>query len=152
MQAFRVLIILIIFFTQTPRIVYAEDYGAVYFYEEDNEGNFLDLPEVYSLNTSYTTTEKAFFLLEELILNEENFTTCVPNDTELLDCSFSNGILTINFSCEALNCAGNFNQQLFVEQIINTVYSIEEIRGIILLVDGEESTLPEGVDFSYFNR
>ena len=42
MQAFRVLIILIIFFTQMPRIVYAEDYGAVYFYEEDCEGNFLD--------------------------------------------------------------------------------------------------------------
>ena len=150
MHMIRVAIIVACVICAMPRVVYA-DCGNLYYYTECN-GEFEDFSVEVCFDEDYTDTEKVFVLMEKLFENENDYLSYVPEGTKIIDCAVSDNKAYINLSKEALNCGGNSNQTLFVEQIVNTVYSIEEIRGIIVMVDGEVSGLTEGYDFEYYNR
>lgn len=153
MKIFRILFIVAVILFIVPRIVHAQDLGSVYFYDVDEEGEYTDNILNVEFVGDFTIEEKAHTLIQLLFEYPIDVQSCVPKGTKLLSVKVeNNGKLKLNMSKEGLNCAGNSRQELFVNQIVKTAYSLKEIRGIILFVEGKETNLPEGVDFSYFNR
>lgn len=123
--------------------------ASVCFYEPEE---FVEKQNAVAFAGDPTTEEKAFALFDQLVTNPQKDRSFVPEGTKLLWVCYGDGILIVNVSKEAENCAGNENQWFFVNQIVKTAYSLKEIKSIILYVEGEESHLPEGTDFHTFDR
>lgn len=64
------------------------------------------------------------------------FRSIIPSDTKINTLSFQNGIVKIDFSEELLNISAELEEKM-VEAIVYTLTSIEEVKGIILYVDGD---------------
>lgn len=154
MKLLKVGIIVFVMLLCIPRVVHAQQKGQVYFYNRNmnEKGDFTEKELLIEFENNLTTEEKATILFETLFLNEENFTSFIPKDIELIWVCFADGRLILNLSPEAKNCAGNYKEQHFVNQIVKTAYSLKEINSIMLYIDGKEDELPEGTDFSAYNR
>lgn len=154
MKILRASIIVILALLFIPRVVHAQEMGRVYFYSTQNhKGEFLDDYTEFQFEDGKTAEEKAVYLFEYLFSDKEKeMTSFVPKGTELLWLSCQDGVLKLNMTKEGLNCAGNYKEEHFVQQIVKTAYSLEEIKSIIVYVEGEKAELPEGTDFSAFDR
>lgn len=152
MKPIRVIIIVVFILFAVPRVVHAKDIGKIFLYSEDNNGEYVESEKEIVFEGYFTLSEKAFILLDDLVSNVEGMKTCVPAGTKVIWVNIEKGKLNVNFNKEVEKCAGNYNQEHFVNQIVKTIYSLEEIRSIMVFVEGNESGLPEGIDFSYFDR
>lgn len=153
MKFVRTIFIVLLILYIVPRVVHAEEKGHIYFYKEvENSEELEELKEEIYFESEFTMNEKARTLFDALVYNEEEEITFVPEGTDVIWVNFCDGRLIINLNKDAENCGGNYNQQLFVNQIVKTAYSLEEIRSIMLYIEGKESNLPEGVDFDSFKR
>ena len=123
--------------------------GQVYFYKDSSyTEHYIEEYDFY-----FSETEaKAQYLINKLLENDNDNLTSVPEGTKLIWLFYEDGKIILNFSHEAENCAGNFKQKSFVSQIVKTLYSIPEIRSIIIYTDGEETNFPEGYDFTIYDR
>lgn len=155
MKLLRAIFIVMIVLFFVPRVVHAEGpEEAVLFYCQE-EGEEYDYQEDWveiELDENLTEEEKAGILFQELTENKGNRISFVPEGTGIIWVSLNDGKLLINFTKEAENSAGNYRERHFVKQIVKTAYSLEEISSIIIYVEGEESNLPEGIDFSVYDR
>ena len=71
------------------------------------------------------------------------FRSILPSDTKINSLSFQDGLVKINFSKELLNISIDLEEKM-VEAIVYTLTSIEEVKSIIIYVDGEILTkLPQ---------
>lgn len=155
MKLLRIILIVATVLLFVPRVVHAQEQEkSVLFYRQEPGEDYEYEEEWVEINMEETLTEeeKASILFQELIKNTKNRISFVPEGTEILWLCLEEGELVINFSQEALECAGNYRTRHFVKQIVKTAYSLEEISGIIVYVEGEKSELPEGIDFSVYNR
>lgn len=91
-------------------------------------------------------TEKAKDLTEGLIIGGEKsniipsgFRSLIPTDTEILNLSLEDKILTINFSKQLLEINANYEEKM-IESIIYTLTSINGIDKVIIQVEGEPLT------------
>lgn len=123
--------------------------GEIYYFKDDSYNE--NIVEECTLYVSQTE-QKAEYLIDKLLENKNNNVTSVPHGTKLLWVFYEDGRIILNFSKEAENCAGNLNQRTFVSQIVKTLYSIPEIRSIIIYTEGNETNLPEGYDFTAYDR
>ena len=107
-------------------------------------------------------TKRAQELLEILIKNgkEENkipsgFTAVLPSDTKIITVEYKDSLLKVNFSKELMS--DSKNEEKIVESIVYTLTSIDEIKKVIIYVDGEilsklpstKINLPSTLDRSY---
>lgn len=153
MKLLKVGIIVFVMLLCIPRVVHAQERGQAYFYKDvDEKGEFTETEIYIDFQEDLTTEQKADVLFQKLFSNEKKLVSFVPKDTELIWVCFADGRLILNLSSEAKNCAGNYKEQHFVNQIVKTAYSLEEIKSIMLYIDGKEEELPEGTDFSAYNR
>lgn len=81
-------------------------------------------------------------IISYLTLNSDNsdyirdgFKPIIPKDTELLDLSFSEGILKLNFSKEILNVSEK-DEQKMIESIIYSLTEIKDVKSISIFVEG----------------
>lgn len=135
-----------------PRTVHAEEAGQVVFFQEDAEGEFVPVTVEVMFGDGFLTEEKAFVLFDVLCGNRDELKSFVPEGTTLLSVYRHKNKIMLNFSKEAENGGGSMNARLFVKQIVDTAYSIDEIRGIMVYVEGELSSLAEGIEFSVYDR
>ena len=106
------------------------------------------------VNTDKTTEEKARELLEALIIGEKKestlpngFKAIIPVDTKILNVTFDNGILKVDFSKELLDINEEYEEKM-IESICYTLTSIKDIKGIIIYVEGDMLTeLPKSKKF-----
>lgn len=71
------------------------------------------------------------------------FRSILPSDTKINSLSFQDGLVKINFSKELLNISVDLEEKM-VEAIVYTLTSIEDVKSIIIYVDGEILTkLPQ---------
>ena len=89
------------------------------------------------------TLSKARELVESLINNGINqdripngFKSIIPSDTKILNISFDNNIITIDFSSEFLNVDEQLEEKM-IESIVFTLTSIDDIKGVIIYVEGK---------------
>lgn len=109
------------------------------------------------------TLKKAREILEYLIVDGKNsdyirdgFSPIIPKDTKIIDMSFDNGILKINFSKEFLNISEK-NEQKLIEAIVYSLTELESINSITIFVEGtildklphSNTNLPTTLDRSF---
>lgn len=152
MKLLKVGIIVFVMLLFIPRIVHAQEKGQAYFYKNVDEGEVIETEISIDFQKNLTTEQKATVLFQKLFSNEESLVSFVPKDTKLIWVCFADGRLILNLSLEVKNYGGNYREQHFVNQIVKTAYSLEEIKSIMLYIDGKEEELPEGTDFSAYNR
>lgn len=152
MKLLKVGIIVFVMLLCIPRVVHAQERGQAYFYKDAGEGEVIETEISIDFQKDLTTDEKADILFQRLFSNEKGFVSFVPKDTKLIWVCFADGRLILNLSSEAKNYGGNYREQHFVNQIVKTAYSLKEIKSIMLYIDGKEEELPEGTDFSAYNR
>lgn len=71
------------------------------------------------------------------------FRSILPSDTKINSLSFQDGIVKIDFSKEILNIPKELEEKM-VEAIVYTLTSVEDVKSIILYVDGDIlSKLPQ---------
>ena len=106
--------------------------------------------------------KKARNLLELLIISgkEESkipsgFKPIIPSDTKILSVEYVEGTIKVNFSNEFLNIE-EFNESKVIESIVYTLTSIENVKNVIIYVNGDVLTklpsgkiLPTSLDRSY---
>lgn len=152
MKILRVIIIVILVLMAVPREVWAKDYGYIYFYSIDEYGESSEKYYEVSIDDFTTANEKAEFLIEKLILNENNDITYIPKYTGLLWVKIYENVCVINLSKEGFFSGGRYSEDRYVNQLLKTVWSLEEIDSIILYIEGKYSNLSGGVDFSAYSR
>lgn len=102
------------------------------------------------INKEDKIEEKCRYLLEVLTVDGKKdglipngFTPIIPANTEVKSIEYNDGIVKVNFSSELLNINKDLEEKL-IESIIYTLTSIEEVKGVIIFVDGELLTrLPQ---------
>lgn len=64
------------------------------------------------------------------------FSAIIPPNTEVLNLSYENGILKVDFSKDLLNISEKLEEKM-VESIVYTLTSIDKVDGIIIYVEGD---------------
>ena len=111
--------------------------------------SYLGLTEVI-VNSNISTETKCKELIQVLIQGGEGedkipngFRSILPSDTKINSLSFEDGLVKINFSKELLNISAELEERM-IEAIVYTLTSIEEVKKVIIYVDGDIlSKLPQ---------
>ncbi|MHB8065689.1 MAG: GerMN domain-containing protein [Ruminiclostridium sp.] len=72
--------------------------------------------------------------------------TCFPQDTRLLSCVWQNDIAILDFSSQISNYGGAEKENSLLNQIYYTINQLKGIQKVKILIDGKETTLPEGTE------
>lgn len=106
---------------------------------------------------------KAKELLETLIKDGKNedkinngFKSIIPSDTKINSIKYENNLIKVDFSKELLDVKKEYEEKI-IESIVYTLTSIEEIKYVIIYIDGDILTklpktginLPSTLDRSY---
>ena len=126
-------------------------YEELEYKEEGVETSVVYLLDSYSLlgrtevvgNSNSDTTSKCKELIQVLInggIGEDKipsgFRSILPSDTKINSISYEDGLVKINFSKELLNVNKELEEKM-IEAIVYTLTSIEEVKNIIIYVDGD---------------
>lgn len=84
------------------------------------------------------------------------FASILPSDTKILSVLYENGLVKINFSNDLLDISEELEEKM-IEAIVYTITSIDEVKQVIIYVDGDILTklpktginLPSTLDRSY---
>lgn len=79
----------------------------------------------------------------------EKYYTTLPEGTKLLSCNMQDNLAVLDFSSQLTNYGGNEKENGLLNQIY---YTLNQLRGIAkakILVDGKETTLPEGSEIAF---
>ncbi len=152
MKIIRVILIVVLFLMIVPRDVQAEEFGRVYFYYIDNTSECVEKYYEYNMNDFKSIDEKSYFLLKELFDNSNNDITYVPDETNIIWTRVENGLCIINISEEGFFSGGRYSEDKFINQLLKTVWSLNGIDSIIIYIEGIESNLSGGIDFSVYKK
>lgn len=126
-----------------------------------NSNNYLGRCEIVINSNNPTNQIKE--LLQVLISGGEGenripngFKSILPSDTKILSIDFNDGIVKINFSKELLDIDESLEEKM-IEAIVYTVTTIDEVKSVIIYVDGDiltklpktEINLPTTLDRSF---
>ncbi len=106
-----------------------------------NSNNYLGRCEIVINSNNPTNQIKE--LLQVLISGGEGenripngFKSILPSDTKILSIDLNDGIVKINFSKELLDIDESLEEKM-IEAIVYTVTTIDEVKGVIIYVDGD---------------
>lgn len=126
-----------------------------------DKNNYLARTSVVTNNKDIT--KKAKELLQVLIKDGDGeskipngFKSIIPSDTEILSIEYENSLIKVNFSANLLDVKEKYEEKV-VEAIVYTLTSIEEVKNVIIYVDGDILSklpktgiiLPSTLDRSY---
>ena len=72
----------------------------------------------------------------------------IPTETRLISSRIDKDILVLDFDREIGNYGGSSRELGILNQLIYTMKQINKAKGIKILIEGREGTLPEGTDLS----
>lgn len=110
---------------------------------------YLKNKDEYIIRTSIIINEKdlikkATELINALIIDSnntdyipKNFQAIIPKNTKILDISFENNLLKINFSKEFLNVT-KIDEEKLIESLVYTLTEIPEINEIMIFVENQK--------------
>lgn len=90
-------------------------------------------------------------IFAELAKNPETkkIYTSLPEGTTLLSCNMQNDLAVLDFSTQLTNYGGNEKENGLINQIYYTLRQLKGIAKAKILVDGKETTLPEGSEIAF---
>ncbi len=112
----------------------------VYLYFVDRQIMKL-VPVEYYVNSG-SISKNAQTVINELIKGRDyndNIRRIIPNNKKALNVEVKNGVATVNINTEYLAdiIDGRFQEELFVYQIVNSLSSIDGIKRVKFLIDGQ---------------
>lgn len=115
-----------------------------------DSNNYLGRTQVVINTNNKTVEKKAKELIDILIKGgageskiPSGFQSILPEDTKLLSVKYENNLIKIDFSKELLNVKEELEEKI-VEAIVYTLTSIDEIKNVIIYVEGNIlSKLPQ---------
>ena len=78
--------------------------------------------------------------------SESSYFTSFPKDTKLLSCDWQSGLAILDFSSQISNYGGSEKENSLLNQIYYTLNQLKGIQRVKILIDGKETTLPEGTE------
>lgn len=126
-----------------------------------NDKDYVCLTKVAISNNDINI--KAKELLETLIVDSKNenkisngFKAIIPSDTKINSIKYENNLIKVDFSKELLNVKKEYEEKI-IESIVYTLTSIDDIKYVIIYVDGDILTklpqtginLPSTLDRTY---
>ncbi len=79
----------------------------------------------------------------------EKYYTTLPEGTKLLSCNMQDNMAVLDFSSQLTNYGGNEKENGLLNQIYYTLNQLKGIAKAKILVDGKETTLPEGSEIAF---
>lgn len=133
----------------TQELTYTKEnlvFNDIYLIDSHNYVSLTNIPV-----TSKDTIEKAKELISILTIegayNEfvpNGFRAIIPSDTKVISIDYTDEILKVNFTKELLDITEE-NEENLISSIVYTLTSLENVKGVILYVEGEILTkLPSG--------
>lgn len=126
-----------------------------------DSNNYVARTTISYTNTNKSVESKAKELIESMIIDGKKqslipngFKAILPVDTKILNVTFEDGILKIDFSKELLDINEEYEEKM-IESLCYTLTSIDEVNGVLIYVDGVMLTeLPKSKKFlpSILNR
>ncbi len=80
--------------------------------------------------------------------SDERLFTQMPENTELVDWSIKDKMITLDFSKEIKNYGGNAREEGLVKQILYTMKQVNGAEKVRILIEGKKDHLPEGTEIS----
>ncbi|MBQ9071816.1 MAG: GerMN domain-containing protein [Bacilli bacterium] len=126
-----------------------------------DSNNYLASTEI--VTNSKTIEEKAKELLQALIIDSNKqdsipngFKALIPANTQILSLTYNKGLIKVDFSLELMN-TNIENEEKIIEAIVYTLTSINDVKQVIIYMDGEiltklpqsKITLPSTLDRSF---
>lgn len=107
-----------------------------------DKNNYVALSSIYISDKK--TEEKAKKLINYLIINDDNkipngFKAIIPPNTRILNLSYSNNLIKVDFSKDILDIDKE-NEEKMVEAIVYTLTSINDVKKVIIYVEGQVLT------------
>jgi len=72
--------------------------------------------------------------------------TSFPQETRLLSCVWQSDLAILDFSSQISNYGGQEKEDSLLNQIYYSINQLKGIRKVKILIDGKETTLPEGTE------
>ena len=109
-----------------------------------NKNGLLGKTSVVISNAATKKVEQKAKELIEVLIKEGNgedkipngFQSFLPSETKILSIKYSDGVIKLNLSKEVLDIAQELEEKM-IETIVYTLTSLEEIKDIILYVEGD---------------
>lgn len=77
---------------------------------------------------------------------DSSYFTSLPDNTKLLSCDIQNNTAVLDFSSEISNYGGTEKENSLLNQIYYTISQLKGIQRVKILINGKETTLPEGTE------
>jgi len=78
----------------------------------------------------------------------KNLYSEIPKQVILLESSFNEGVLTLDFDEGIKGYGGSAREEMLVNQILFSMGEIENVKRIRMLINGKTAVLPEGMEIS----
>lgn len=130
--------------------------STIYLYDSNNM-----LAQTKIITNSNLVEDKAKELLESLIIDgskQDNipngFKAVLPSNTKILSLNYKDNVIKVDFSSDLMNTK---NEEKVIEAIVYTLTSIQDIKYVIIYMEGEllttlpksKITLPSALDRSF---
>ncbi len=125
--------------------------SSLYYYELDNSG-FEELKDEKIIIRSSSTEDRIYRTMTHLLENDNNKITCIPKNVKVSFILMMHGYLELEFSEEILNYGGTMCEAGMLNQILATLFSIEEVEKITLYIQGHDNIFVEGAVVNEYTR
>ncbi len=153
LASFSVLFAMVLVYLVPKDKEYSLDIKKTVFYRDKNvilktvylldQNDYVARSKIVSNKKDLEVIDKAKELLDVLIIDSKSeslvpngFKQIIPSDTKILGIKFEDGLLKVNFSKEILDVSLEYEEKM-IESIIYTLTSIDEVKKIIIYVDGD---------------
>lgn len=79
-------------------------------------------------------------------VSDSKYFTSIPEGTKLLSYDLENSLAVLNFSSKLSDYGGSEKENCLLNQIYFTVNQLKGVKRVKILIDGKETTLPEGTE------
>lgn len=106
----------------------------------------------YSLNEKISTIEKIYFLIESILKNDQNIANYIPEGSHILNITFKDGHLILNFNKNIKNYGGTFFELHFITQILENCFQFKNVFEVSFFIENHLQDLPEGSTIYKYTR
>ncbi len=129
-----------IFVVMATQKLYCQQLQYVYYYEQTNTK--MSFKKDVILFKSFDDEQNIKILFKTFL--EKECLLCVPEGMEINDVKLEYGHLYLDFNENILDHGGNYYESVLLSQIYKNAFSFESVKSVTILINGEQSYLPEG--------
>ncbi|GMQ62298.1 GerMN domain-containing protein [Vallitalea maricola] len=124
----------------------------IFYYEFEKQDEGILTSQEIDLKNNKNVEENIRYTLQYLFDNNEGHYSFIPEEVTITNILFINGSLEIEVSEDILNYGGTAREMSMVDQILATVFSINEVEEFSLFIEGNREVLNEGTSIKGYTR